>query len=290
MRLQDLEPASRPMLVELVRSPTFEVLPLASTLALTEHLPSGATVSVAISPNRGLDATLEVAEGLAAAGFRAVPHVAARIVRDRAHLRAMLDRLAAAGINRAFVVGGDATDAGPYPSGLSLLREMSEVGSHVTEIGIPGYPEGHPFISGEELQATLVAKAPFASYITTQLCFDARAIANWIVQLRADGIDRPLHIGVAGAVDVPRLLRICARIGVTTAARFALRQRGLVTRLLNPRGYVPDSLLEDLVANLPDAEAGIETTHIYTFNQLAETERWRQSYLAKLSPADRAAV
>jgi methylenetetrahydrofolate reductase (NADPH) len=290
MARRGLEPASRPALAALLRAPTFEVLPLASTLDLVEHLPEGGTVSVAASPRRGLEATLDVAARLETAGFRAVPHIAARMVRDESHLRQLLDGVTAAGIDRAFVVGGDAVDSGAYPSGLALLRAMAELDSPLNEIGIPGYPEGHPFIPHDELRAALLAKAPYASYLTTQLCFNPGAVVDWIGRLRTDGIGLPVHVGIAGAVDVPRLIAISTRIGVTTAARFALRHGRLVSRLLRLRGYRPDGLLEALVAQLPADLAGVDGLHIYTFNQVAATARWRRSYIGRLEPADRAAV
>lgn len=280
------DPALRPALAALLRATTFEVLPLTSTLDLVEHLPAGATVSIAASPKRGLEATLDVAARLEAAGFRAVPHIAARMVRDESHLRGLVDGMATAGIDRAFVVGGDAVDAGAYPSGLALLRALSELGSPLNEVGVPGYPEGHPFISDEELRSALAAKVPHAAYVTTQLCFDPTAVVDWLARLRADGIGLPVHVGIAGAVDLPRLIAISTRIGVTTAARFALRQGRLVSRLLRPRGYRPNSLLEALVAQLPADLAGVDGLHMYTFNQLAPTERWRRPYLSKLEAAD----
>ena len=67
-------------------------------------------------------------EQLQAAGFRAVPHLSARMVRDRAHLVDLIAWLEGAGVDRAFVVGGDAKEPGAYVDGLSLLREMAEIG------------------------------------------------------------------------------------------------------------------------------------------------------------------
>ena len=108
----------------------------------------GATVSVTASPAKGIEATVALCEALQARGFRAVPHLSARMVRDRAHLRDLIAWLEGAGVDRAFVVGGDAKEPGDYPDGLSLLREMAEIGHPLAEIGIPCYPQGHAFIAG----------------------------------------------------------------------------------------------------------------------------------------------
>src|SRR5258705_1874769 len=177
-------------------------------------LPPGSTVSVTASPAKGIEATVALCEQLQAAGFRAVPHVSARMIRDRPHLVDLIAWLEGAGVDRAFVVGGDAKEPGAYPDGLALLREMAEIGHPLSEIGIPGYPQGHAFIADEPLLEALHAKAAFASYITTQLCFEPTAIARWLAAPRAEGIALPVHVGVPGVAEPQKLLAIAARIGV----------------------------------------------------------------------------
>ena len=140
------------------------------------------------SPAKGIEATVALCEQLQAGGFRAVPHLSARMIRDRAHLSELIAWLEGAGVDRAFVVGGDAKEPGDYPDGLSLLRAMAEIGHPLTEIGIPAYPQGHAFIADAPLLEALRAKAAFASYMTTQLCFDPNAIATWLAARRAEGI------------------------------------------------------------------------------------------------------
>ena len=129
------------------RAPTFELVPLKNALDQAAFLPAGATVSVTASPAKGIEATVALCEQLQARGFRAVPHLSARMIRDRAHLADLIAWLEGAGVDRAFVVGGDAKEPGDYPDGLSLLRAMAEIGHPLAEIGIPGYPQGHAFIA-----------------------------------------------------------------------------------------------------------------------------------------------
>ena len=77
---------------------------------------------------------------------------------------------------------------GEFPDGLSLLRAMAEIGHPLREIGIPCYPQGHAFIADRLLLDALRDKARYASYMTTQLCFDPGAIATWLAARRAEGI------------------------------------------------------------------------------------------------------
>ena len=189
------------------------------------------------------------------------------------------------------MVGGDAKEPGAYPDGLSLLREMAEIGHPLGEIGIPGYPQGHAFIADGPLLEALRAKAAFASYITTQLCFDPAAIATWLAARRAEGIDLPVHVGIPGVAEPQKLLTIAARIGVADTHRFLVKNVRFVTRLIRSGGfYRPDGLLEGLASAAADPAMGISGLHIYTFNAVEATEGWRRSTLATSREARRSSL
>jgi methylenetetrahydrofolate reductase (NADPH) len=202
---------------------------------------------------------------------------------DRAHLRTILASLTSGGVERVFVVGGDAQEPGEFPDGLSLLRAMAEVGHRLTEIGIPGYPQGHPTIPDERLLAALAEKQPYATSMTTQLCFDPAAIRTWLTARRADGISLPVSFGIPGVADLHKLIEISARIGVRDSRRFLAKNTALVGRILRPGGYRPDGLLADLAPLILDPAANVQGLHLYTFNQVETTEEWRQAYLAGLA-------
>jgi methylenetetrahydrofolate reductase (NADPH) len=289
-RRTSLAPPAREALARVLRAPTFELVPLKNALQQAAFLPAGATVSVTASPAKGVEATVALCEQLQARGFRAVPHLSARMVRDRSHLRDLIAWLEGAGVDRAFVVGGDAKEPGDYPDGLALLREMAEIGHPLAEIGIPCYPQGHPFIADGPLLEALRAKAAFASYMTTQLCFDPGAIATWIAVQRAEGVALPIHVGVPGVAEPHKLLAISARIGVADTHRFLTKNLRFVAKLVRSGGfYRPDALLEGLAPHLADPAAGIVDLHMYTFNAVETFEVWRRAYLAKLGAAVAAA-
>lgn len=276
------DPRTRAAVRDLLVSPRFELIPLANVEEQAACLPPGATVSITASPRKGIEATVAAGERLAALGYCPVVHLSARMIRDRAHLRDLLDRLAAAGIDRAFVVGGDATDPGDYPDGLSLLRAMAELGSPLVEVGIPGYPEGHPDIAEDRLHAALADKQPYASYLVTQLCFDPRAIEAWLRGRRAAGITLPAVIGLPGVTALRKLLAVSAGIGVADSRRFLRKNTRLVGRLVRPGGYDPDTLLTGLAPLVVEPGLAIQGIHLYTFNQAETTEAWRRAYLAAL--------
>jgi methylenetetrahydrofolate reductase (NADPH) len=181
-------------------------------------------------------------------------------------------------------VGGDHSEPGPYADGLSLLREIADLGVVLSNVGVPCYPQGHPIIPEDALLRALHDKQPFVHYMTTQLCFDASAIATWLAARRAEGITLPAQIGVAGAVEPHRLLAVSARIGVRDTGRFLLKNVGFVGRLLRSGGfYRPDSLLDQVAPLYADPVADVRWVHLYTFNQVETTELWRRRYVARLA-------
>jgi methylenetetrahydrofolate reductase (NADPH) len=284
-RDRSIDDGQRAALARVLADPTFELIPLKKVREQAVALPRGATVSVTASPAKGIEATVDVAVDLEATGLRAIPHLSARMIRDRAHLAALLDRLEGAGIDRAFVVGGDTVEPGDFLDGLSLLRAIADLGRLPKELGCPCYPQGHPYIPNEALVQALRDKAPLVQYMTTQLCFDPKAIERFIADRRADGIDLPVKLGIPGVAEIPKLLSISARIGVKDASKFVLRNYRFVAQLLRSGGaYKPTALLRQLAPLMADPAANVIGLHVYTFNNVAATDAWRSETLAEVAP------
>ena len=282
-RRRGLDPAARSALAEALADPIFELLPLKNLPDQVPHLPAGARVSVTASPAKGIDATLDWAGRLQADGFRAIPHLSARMIPDRAKLADLLARARDAGLTHAFVVGGDADEPGEYLDGLSLLTAMSELGHPFESIGCPAYPQGHPDIPDAALASALVDKAPFVSHVTTQMDFDTKAIAAWVHARRAEGFAPPVIVGVPGVADPQKLMSIAARIGVKDAKRFLVKNLRFVTGLAKSGGfYKPSGFVEGIAPLLADPEANVTGFHLYTFNAVEATEAWRRAFLDDL--------
>jgi len=278
-----LDDRQRAALTRVLGETTFELIPLKNVRDQAAALPFGSTVSITASPAKGIEATVELAIDFESAGLRAIPHLSARMVRDRAHLRELVGRLRDAGIDRAFVVGGDAKEPGEFLDGLSLLRAMADLDLLPSEIGVPCYPQGHPDIPDDALLGALADKAVFATYMTSQLCFDATAIGTFLAARRADGITLPLKIGVPGVAEIPKLLSISARIGVRDASRFVTKNFRFVGALVRSGGvYRPSGLLDDLASLIANPASRVRGLHVYTFNNVTSTVSWRREYEAGL--------
>jgi len=270
-------------LAELLRRPRFEVLPLDGIEdEVRAHVPAGARVTITASPRKGLDATVALSERLAGAGCRIVPHISARLVRDRAHLEELLARLRDAGVRELFVPAGDTSAAaGEFAGAAELLEAMGPLRAGFEDVGITGYPESHHLIPDDETIRAMFTKAPMATCIISQICFDADAIGAWIRAVRERGTALPIWVGMPGAVDHAKLLRISMKIGLGESVRFLGHQHGWVSRLITRR-FKPDRLLRDLTPVVVDPPARVMGFHLYTFNEVARTERWRQQTLARV--------
>lgn len=274
---------------KLLRNVRYEVFPLEGVEeAVLEHAPRSIELTVTASPNKGIWPTVELAGRLREHGYEVVPHLSARLVRDEEQLSEILERLQETGVRDVFVVGGDAKKpAGEFTDALGLLRAMDGLGYGFERVGIAGYPEGHSFIGEDVLEQALVEKAPYASYIVSQICFDVDLILRWARRVRQIGVDLPIRVGMPGPVSTQKLARISARIGLGDSARFLKKQRHWLWRLLLPGGYNPQKLVEGLMPALDGSREASTITglHICTFNEVEKTEKWRREKLESLVEA-----
>jgi methylenetetrahydrofolate reductase (NADPH) len=266
---------------ELLAEPRYELMPFDSFGDQLKLLPDGATVAVTTSPTLGLEATIEWTERAAERGYEIVPHVAARYVRDEDHLEEIARRLTDAGVTDVFVPGGDREDpVGKFDSAHALLAALDELDYGFEEVGITGYPEGHAFLDEATLADAMARKAPYATYVVTQLCYDPEAVVAWIETIRERGIDLPVEVGIPGVMNYGRLLEISRKVGVGDSVRFLRKTTGIVgfvRQLVGSRGkYTPDALVEGLAPYAADPDYGVRGLHIYAFNQVSDLETWRR--------------
>jgi len=279
-----LTAANGPLLDRLKR-PRYELLPLNGIEdAVARHVPAEVKLTITASPSRGLDLTLELAERLRRRGYDVVPHLSARLIRDRSHLEEAIGRLEAADVREVFVIAGDPREpAGEFAGAAGLLSAMGELPGRFAEIGISGYPESHHLISDETTIAAMFEKEPMATYIVSQICFDTDVIATWVRRVRDRGTHLPIWIGIPGVIDNRRLLRISLKIGLGESARFLRAHRGWLARLARPRVYAPTRLLQRLAPTIAEPAARIGGLHVYTFNELERTESWRRQLIERLT-------
>ena len=272
----------------LLEGMTYELIPLKNVHDQVAFLPANSTVSVTCSPAKTIDDTLDLCGAFADRGHTTIPHFAARMVEDEAHVDRIVQRVNDQGIRKVFVIGGDADPRGPFTDAAGFLRSFLDRRPDIDVVGIGSYPDGHSTIPEQALVAAqiekqeMIAEAGLEGYMATQMCFEARTIRDWLTRRRAAGVTLPCHLGVPGAVDLTKLLTISIRLGIGHSARYLKKNRTSVIRLLSPGGYNPNKLVAPLAAVADELD--IVGIHCFTFNAVDTTEDWRQKSLRKLAP------
>lgn len=271
------------ILIHHLREAYMEIFPSKGIEDKLKILRPNSYVAVTCSPTKGVGETLDVCERLIAQGFRVVPHIAAKCVRDRRHVADIMDRLERMKVDSIFVPGGDRPEpAGEFHNAFELLEAIDEFDHDIRQIGIAAHPEGHPDIDTETLMTELARKAPLARYIVTQMCFDADVLGDWLIDLTRRGITLPVWIGLPGAIERNHLIRTSMRIGVGDSLRFLRRRSRIAAELMKSSVYKPDELVMRIAAYQAMPNTNVAGYHLFCFNQVDSTEAWRNEAIGNL--------
>ncbi|WP_146604666.1 methylenetetrahydrofolate reductase, partial [Rhodoplanes roseus] len=215
-------------------------LPDDDAAALRTHAAPGTPVYVSELPSRPLAEQIAVVEAVRQAGFEPVPHVAVRNFGSAAalsdHIGRMVERAA---VTRVLVIAGDrAEPAGPFRAAVELIESGLLQSAGIGEVGIAGYPDGHPRIAPITLERALAAKLEAAAatglsaHVVTQFTMAPEPVVAWLTRLRDQGIDHLVRIGFAGPTSVAALLRFARICGVRASAQGLARNVGLARNML----------------------------------------------------------
>jgi methylenetetrahydrofolate reductase (NADPH) len=245
--------------------------------AIAALLPAGTPVYVNHLPRRRLADSLASIEALRAAGLEPVPHIAARRIASRDELQSFLR---AAAVRKALIVGGDEPEApGPYADGAALVRSGLLEAGGLREIGLPGYPEGHPRIPAAELERALDEKLGLAAahglgaYLVTQFSFAPARIVAYCAALARRAPRVPVYVGLVGPASPAALLRFAQRCGVSASLR-ALQAQGMnAVRLVAHTD--PGEQLAALARYCGGQSAcNVVGVHLFSFGGVAAAAGW----------------
>ena len=261
-----------------------EIIPVPGIEDKLDSLPSDMYLAVTCSPTKGVDETLELSEKLIERGFKVTPHIASKCVSGEKHLEAIIKKLDELGIESIFVPGGDRPEPmGDFNNALDLLKALKKLGHNLNKIGMAAHPEGHPDVSDEILMEALEEKKDLADFIVTQMCFDAEILNDWMNQIQKKGIELPVWVGLPGVIERGRLLKTSLRIGVGDSLRFLRKKSQVATELMKSSIYNPDDLVRDITEQIDINDSKLAGYHIYCFNQIETTEKWRTERISALN-------
>ena len=260
-----------------------EIIPVPGIEDRLEALQPNSHLAITCSPTKGVDETIELSEKLISQGFRVTPHIAAKCVSGEKHLETIVKRLDALNIESIFVPGGDLPEPiGKFNNAYDLLKALHECGHSIKNIGIAAHPEGHPDINEKILMEALEKKKDLANYIVTQMCFDANILGDWLVRINQQGVNLPVWVGLPGVIERGRLLRTSLRIGVGDSLRFLRKKSQVATELMKSSVYSPDKLVKDISEYKNITDTNLAGYHIFCFNQIEISEKWRTETISKL--------
>jgi methylenetetrahydrofolate reductase (NADPH) len=235
-------------------------------------LPAGTRVYIAHIEGTPIADMVATARRLRDEGFEPMPHFPARIIHDKPVLTDWVARYKGeAGIRQALLLGGGVTTpAGDYDNAMQLLESGAFDGFE--RLHVAGHPEGNrdidPDGSDRMVMQALHWKHAFAQRsdakmaIATQFCFEADPVIAWVNRLAAEGIDLPVHIGIAGPAKLQTMIKFAMTCGVGPSLRVLQRRAADLTNLILP--FEPTEILSDLAAHKA-ANPGFGIAHVHFF-------------------------
>jgi len=276
-------------LADLVAASSLEFSPreLHRAAEMAALLPNDTCVYIPSLRGLPLGRMLDAVAALKAVGLDPVPHVSARRILDRDEFRDFLKTAVSRhGVHRVLIIGGDEPKPkGPFADSLKVIESglLAECG--VREIGVSGYPEGHPKISPSLLQQSFERKVQMAKdqniglYVVTQFSFSPARMVEFSSNLARTAPQVGIYMGVAGPTDPAALARYAQRCGVSVSLR-ALRTLGTgIARLVthtDPREHVI-ALARYARSREPSNLVGL---HLYSFGGVVRTAAWMHDLLA----------
>jgi methylenetetrahydrofolate reductase (NADPH) len=276
-------------LSELIAAGSLEISPreLHRAKEVGALLPTDTCVYIPSLPGLPLPRTLEAVAAIRAAGLDPVPHVSARRIADKGAFISFLKKsVSEYGVHRALVIGGDEPQLkGPFKDSLQVLEEGVLADCGIREIGVSGYPEGHPRIDRGALEKALARKVELARqqklglYVVTQFCFAPARIVDYCSHLARMAPDVGIYVGIAGPTDPVALARYAQRCGVSVSLR-ALRNLGTGIAKLVTHTDPQDQVVAVARYSLSREPSNIAGVHLFSFGGAVRTATWMKERIA----------
>ena len=269
----------------LLQDCSIEVLPrtAAKIAQFADLLPLGRRVYIAHIEGSTIDDMVATAARLRKEGYEPMPHIPARLVPDLPTLSHWVARYKnEAGVKQALLLGGGrGQPVGSFSDSMQLVE--TGVFDGFERLHFAGHPEGNrdidPDGSDRELMAALRWKQAFtersdaAVALVTQFCFDPAPVVTWSQRLAEEGIELPVHLGVAGPTKLQTLMKFALSCGIGPSVKVLQKRARDVRKLLLP--YEPTEFLEALqlaLANNP--QMPIAQLHFFPLGGIAASANW----------------
>ena len=266
---------------------SIEVVPnsAAKIESFSEILPASTRVYIAHLENENIATMVATAKRIHQEGFTVMPHIPARIIKDHSMLNDWIKMYQnEAGVNEALLLaGGSNKPIGDFESSIQLIETGLFDKANFRRLHIAGHPEGSKDIDPaggiKNVSEALSWKQEFSKRtdanmaIATQFCFDAKVVKKWADGIKRDGIDIPVHIGIAGPAKLQTLLKFSVECGIGASMKILTKRAKDLTKLLLP--YKPTEMIRDLSEyKNKDPSLNIEQVHFFPIGGIKQTVDW----------------
>ncbi len=266
---------------------SIEVVPnsAAKIESFADLLPQNTRVYIAHLEKEDIRTMVSTARRLSDEGFTVMPHFPARIIKNQSVLNDWISMYQnEAGVNEALLLAGGSTKPiGELDSSIQLIESGLFDKAGFKRLHIAGHPEGSKDIDPDggikNVSEALSWKQEFSKRtdasmaIATQFCFDADIVKKWADRIKEDGIDIPIHIGIAGPAKLQTLLKFSVECGIGASMKILTKRAKDITKLLLP--YKPTQILNDLAEyKSKDPGLNIEQVHFFPIGGIKQTTNW----------------
>ena len=263
-------------------------------------LPEGTRVYVAHIDGTSIDDMVATAARLNRDGFNVMPHFPAKIIKDAAMLGDWIARYQGeADVKQGLILAGSpAQQLGNLSSSMELLETGLFDKAGFTHLHVAGHPEGNrdidPGGSDQNVMEAARWKQAFSERtdakmaLATQFAFEADPIINWVDAMQTNGIDLPVHIGIAGPAKLQTLIRFAIACGVGPSLKVLQKRAMDVTKLLLP--YEPTDVIAKLATHkAANPDFNIEQVHFFPLGGIKTNAGWATTHGGKNTPPANAA-
>ena len=266
---------------------SIEVIPRSAAKIefFAEILPKDTRVYIAHIQNEDIEAMIATAKRLNDEGFTVMPHIPARMIKNKAMLNDWISMYQnEAGVDEALLLaGGPTKPIGSLDSSIQLIESGLFDKAGFKRLHIAGHPEGCKDIDPDggikNVSEALSWKLEFSKRtdasmaIVTQFCFEADVVKQWAENIKKDGVDIPIHIGIAGPAKLQTLLKFSVECGIGASMKVLTKRAKDLTKLLLP--YEPTKILQDLSDyKSKDPYFNIEKVHFFPIGGIKKTVDW----------------
>ena len=282
-----MEKMTNTHLKDFISGYSIEVIPksAAKIESFKDILPKNTRVYIAQTGKEDIARMVATAKRLTDEGFIAMPHIAARMIKNQSMLNDWISMYQnEAGVDEALLLAGGLTKpVGDFDSSIQLIESGLFDKAGFKRLHVAGHPEGCKDIDPDggfkNVSEALSWKQEFykrtdaSMAIATQFCFDVNVVKKWAEDIKKDGIDIPIHIGIAGPAKLQTLLKFSVECGIGASMKILTKRAKDITKLLVP--YKPTQILKDLAEyKSKDPELNIEQVHFFPIGGIKQTTDW----------------